>query len=216
MSSPNTPRLSDAQRDAFKSWLADELSIHDAETREGLWQAVVFSTAWLDVDNQTRPRKAASKTHIAALRQAIATLKPPLGEPFELINPAERDTADLLRGLDAMYTSSQGLSEIQAQLTRYDALLERIELAIERRPVGRPRDSVLWDWVADLSAIWSLLTKLPVSIDYHVGEPITPYARFMHRAVELLDPSRLDALPNALRRNRTAQNRARKHNSIER
>lgn len=206
MTGSDMNRLTQSQSDAFRTWLSEQLDIDEPQIQEGLWQAIVFSTAWLPLDRSVRPTKAASIAKVTALRRALETLNQSLSPKAETDEPAMQDIAALLRSADIMFTHTDGLRAVQEHLQLYATLLDKVEAAIDRRGPGRPKDDVLWDWVSDLSEIWSFLTDRPTRVDYHGNEPITPYARFMHYVVALLDPDRLRSLPNVLRRYRTAQN----------
>ena len=200
----------------FIDFLEQELGMHDFDCQKGLWNAVTFSSSWLLVDEIRRPdnrkirrRLGQLKKHIDELLVAIST-EP--GQERSCRSPtSQHEDVDrwIVRKLEATEAAqgAKGIEEARSTLKRLKCFLEQSEDSLNHSRAGRRKDEILWTWVKHLQPIWSLTTGLPSKVDHHDGEPVTPYAMFMHRAIAMLDPERASRLESVLVRHRTQQNR---------
>lgn len=201
---------------SFIDFLEQELDIHDFDRQRSLWDAIAFSSSWLLLDEIDRPDNRKVRRRLVQLKKhtdelLIAMSATPDEEHSRKAPPSRYQKVDswIVRKLEARRApqSAKELEGIRSNLKLLKLILKQSEDSLRHSHAGRRKDEILWTWVEHLQPIWSLTTQRPATVDHHDGEPVTPYAMFMHRAIAMLDPERASRLESILVRHRTQQNR---------
>ncbi|WP_291196756.1 hypothetical protein [Hyphomonas sp.] len=201
---------------AFADFLTRDLAITNPSVQSGLWSAIAFSAQWLLIDELKRPDTKTLRRRLSQIEaqtdKLLETLTPPADALQQAAGPPPADDVEtwlwrLLRGAEP-HSADAVIANTQIQLHQLKALIAKTQATLAASGGGRRKDETLWTWVEHLSPIWALYSNRPITVDYHEGAPITPYAVFMHHAVRMLDPEREPKLPSILDRYRTQQNRA--------
>jgi len=196
------------KREVF-DWLEDELGIQRVDTRYGLLHNILFSASWLIQDEKTRPPNKELTARLSKIEKRAS-------EILSIIEVSDKNT-DLdgwtkryLRSAEIQTNAREALESIRRNLEALRMLTNEADALVKKSKSGRRKDEALWDWVEALSMHIEVFTEIPIKVAFHNGEPITPYARLIYKAVGLLDPDRLPKLENALERYRTAHNQSKK------
>ncbi|MEM6411418.1 MAG: hypothetical protein AAF683_07765 [Pseudomonadota bacterium] len=191
----------------FVDWLEQQLQITDYPTQYALWQSILFSSAWLVRDERTRPSNKALLTRLETMENQIARLQSVL-LANEKASSANDWTKYYLESAQIAAGAYGAIDQISNDLRALSALIERSKTLITKTQSGRRKDETLWDWVEALSMEIEIFTDIEIAVDFQKGEPITPYARLVYKAVQMLDSERLPQVESILKRYRTAHNKA--------